>query len=126
MLVESFNHEKHSDMLKRWLDYYELPLPSKASFSDVGFVVDNTALGFLYTTNSSKAYFDHVASDPYSKKDARGEALDRLIEVLIAEASKRNVEVLQVITRGPLAIRLVKDHSFQLHEVFPLLYRSLI
>jgi hypothetical protein len=60
--------------------------PPADSLPPTGFVVDGIVMGFLYKTDSRLTYLGCVVSDPASDKEARGRALDALLDALADEA----------------------------------------
>lgn len=54
--------------------------------SDIGFIVDNIAAAFLYTTNSSVCWIESYISNPESNKKDRKKALDLITEAIIQKA----------------------------------------
>lgn len=94
MKAEKFVYEEHSKEVAGWLKKHAFPLPHKEMLSDVGFIVDDTACGFLYTSNSSIGWVEWIFSNPRKDKKHRAEALDILFKLLEETARNLNITVL--------------------------------
>lgn len=112
-------------MLTRWLESKGLAVPDLRLFSDVGFVANGIALGFLFTTNSGQAYIDHVAADPDRHPGDRGDALDLLFSTLEAEAKDRGCVMVTALATLPAMRRRFEDRRYSHHAEFGLYYKVL-
>ena len=125
MKVEKYDIEKHCLILKDWLTARKLTLPHEDLFSDIGFVVNNIAIGFLFLTNSKQAYIDHLATDPKSDKEERRVALDKLFETLEKTATDKGCLMITGLASMP-AVRTRLDRGGYAHYgEFGLYYKVL-
>jgi hypothetical protein len=107
-VIERYSHAKHYELVERWLAGYGLPVPPRSFFSETGLVSGGICVGFLYLTNSRKAWIDQIVADKTSPRSDRSKALDELIEGLKRMAADEKVETLQVMTSGPLVDRFAR------------------
>ena len=104
-MIEAYEHKKHAFVLQAWLTHWGITIPPVELFSDIGFIVNDVAIGFLFTTNSGTAYIDHVCADPRASEMARDSALDDLLNHLGTVSQSMGYKFLTIITR----IQALKD-----------------
>lgn len=124
MTVEKYSHEKHLPLVRQWLREYDFGEPDLALFSDCGFVVDNVAIAFLYTTNSAQGFIDQLISDPTSEKERRSRAIDQLFRELEAEARNRKVTQLRVLGNDTTSERFARL-GYTKYDSFNFFYKDL-
>jgi hypothetical protein len=84
-----FNYEQDAPTVIEWGKAHTFPLPPQECLPDIGYIANETAAGFLYTTNSRLAWMEWVFADPKKSKEERAQALDTLIEYLCAVAEDK-------------------------------------
>lgn len=82
MKIVPFIYEEHANEVKAWGAKHEFPLPPKEFLPDVGLVVNDAAVGFVYTTNSKMAWIEWVFANPDKTAEERKESLDHLMSAL--------------------------------------------
>lgn len=82
-------------------------------FSDLGIITPNMAVGFLYITNSRRAYLDGYISNPDADKIKRKEALNTITQELIRIARSYECQWLECNTELKTIQELAKKHGFQ-------------
>ena len=87
-MITPYTHEKHYEPLKKWLAHRGIKIPPRAMFSDFGYCVNDTAIGFLFKTNSRQAFIDNIAANPEKSKPERDLALRALYKELEDEARR--------------------------------------
>ncbi len=107
-MIVPYSHNEHYETVKGWLAQKDIRISPKSMFSDIGFVVDNVAVGFLYLTNSGKSFIDQIAADPLVSKETRSTALDILINALSARAAEEGAQTVQTFINEPLVGRFLK------------------
>lgn len=117
---------KSSDypMLCKWLSRHEIADPDPTFFSDTGLVVDERAVGFLFTTNSKTCYIDHVVADPECPKEEKDKALNDLICALQDIARHRGFKMITVLARIQAMHKRFTSHGFNAFGVFTLYYKT--
>ncbi len=81
-------------------------------YPDVGFVVDDLAIGFLYQTDAPHvAWLDGVVTDPDSTAEQRAKALPQLISALYSEADKLGIRAVFATTSAPSLVELGKANG---------------
>lgn len=104
MNVERFDAERHVPILLSW--HVGTPRTSNAVdprlYPSTGFVVDGCAVGFLYLgVGTSVGFVANVLTDPRATPAERRSALERLADVLIAEAEALGVSAVRLATNDP-------------------------
>lgn len=94
MKAEKFDYDKHHEMVSKWLEKHSFPLPPKDYLPSVGFVVNDTACGFLYISNSKLGWIEWVFADPLKSLEERQRALDTLFALLYLKAQEFEIEAL--------------------------------
>lgn len=83
--IERFKHG-HYDIIKKWYKARKQTVPARACLSDVGFIADGRAAGWLYLTNSNIAMIEGIVSDPNTVPSLRRASLNKLIGILVDTA----------------------------------------
>lgn len=94
MNAVKFNYEEHAGIVAKWPEKHFFPLPPREFLPEIGFVVENAACGFLYTTNSQLAWVEWIFSNPEKPKEVRTESLDVLFKLLEITARELGFKVL--------------------------------
>lgn len=124
-MIEVYSHDKHLPILGRWLSNWGITPPPRALFSDIGFVANGIAMGFLFTTNSATAYIDHMAADPNSSAEARDIAITDLFNHLEVVADSSGHKFLTVMSRIPAMRDRVTSLGFTQDKEYMLYYKIL-
>lgn len=94
MKVSDFNYEEHAPEVSKWLEKHQFPLPPEQMLPPEGYMIEDIACGFLYTTDSTFGWIEWVFSNPTKTKEERQVALDLLMALLEAQAKDLGVEVI--------------------------------
>src|SRR5262249_7948099 len=105
MDVERYVPEHHYESFRQWHAGRVQNAVDPASLPQVGFVVPDLAMGFLYQTDSKLCLIEALVANPAAPKEQRSRALDRVLESLIDEARRLGFRVLQ----GQTALSAVVD-----------------
>ena len=97
------------EQLVRWQEARQETMFDKALLSDIGFIVDDYAAGFLYTTNSKVCYIEGLLANPL--KD-RNRALDAVIKKLTSKAKELGFTTIVGITSLPAVSIRAEKHNF--------------
>lgn len=127
-MIEPYDHGTHIARLTAWLGKHGISVPDRRLFSDLGFVVDNAALGFLFLTNSKQAYIDHVAANPDVPVEKRDLALTELFEKLESLAREKGVLLVTALASLPTMKRRFEGRGYKVHGthgMFSLYYKTL-
>lgn len=91
-IVERFDSKKHYESMRAWMQQRGFSAPPVDILPEDGFVVDDTAMGFLYTTTSGKMSFaEWITSNSEKSKEDRANALDSLMCLLINFAKAKGM-----------------------------------
>lgn len=113
MHAETFDYKKHADMVRKWGETHQFPLPPYDMLPSTGFMVEDKACGFLYTTNSKIGWLEWVFSNPEKTKEERKEALDLLFKLIEYTARDLQVGVLLTASHVPAYADIVSRNGFQ-------------
>lgn len=98
MSHERFNHEKHLPMVTKWGIGRGMAVQDAevdgSLYPTTGFVVNGIVASWIYMTNSTLAYIDSSISDPTTTKEARWEAMNEMLPLLVEEAKSLGAKVL--------------------------------
>jgi len=112
MKVERYDPQLHRAWLRDWLDWHdERPLAPEL-LPPTGFVVPELAMGFLYGTDSKMALIEVLISNPMASRELRSQALDAVVEAIIAEAQARGFTRLLGYTALPAVVGRAERHGF--------------
>lgn len=77
-------------LLTKWFEGHGEPAPQEKALSSFG-VVEEHAMGFLYTTDSSICWLENLVTNPFAPKKKREESLQEVIPVLLHFAKGKTV-----------------------------------
>lgn len=98
-----------------WVEQNWTPIP-KSLLPKTGFIIDNYAAGFLYTTDSDFGVMEWIIANPNTKKEIRREALDLLIKALLEEADNKNIKAIFTSAEHKGLIERYKKHGFKITD----------
>lgn len=113
MVAHKFNYEEHAVMVGKWLTKHSFPLPPKDLLPDIGFLVDDAACGFLYTTNSKLGWVEWVFSNPEKPKEDRAAALDVVFKLLENVANQVGITALFSAASIPGYAAVLERNNFK-------------
>jgi hypothetical protein len=93
-VVSPFHYETHAPEVRKWLTKHNFPLPPENILPTTGFIIEDLACGFLYSSNSRLGWIEWVFSNPEKTQSERSEALDILFLLLETTAKELKIEVL--------------------------------
>jgi len=80
-MVRFFDKEKdYNTIAKWWIEHDQVPCP-KDLLPNLGFIVDDLVVGFIYQTDSEIVFFESIVSKKDSDKEDRKEALNAIIDM---------------------------------------------
>lgn len=100
---------KDFPVIVHWYRQRKLTPPDPRALSDIGFIADGRAAGWLYLTNSNIAMIEGIISDPSSTPSLRGESLDKLIGFMIDFSLQLGYTQILGITKHPNMEKKVKS-----------------
>lgn len=118
--IQFYDVGRHHDSLCAWMRAHKLPEPEPHILSDVGLIINNCAIGFLFKTNSKTCYIDNIVTNPLKKSGERHEALNMLLKNLDWMARKSGFEVITILTNTPEMDKRVGELGYKNHGAFSL------
>lgn len=107
MRVRRYTSEDYPLLSIWWKGHGWEPIP-KEFLPASGFIVEECCAGFLYRTDSKVCLMEWLISDPCSDSKGRSDALAKLIEALLEEASNYGFKAIHTSIKHPrLKDRLV-------------------
>lgn len=70
-----------------------------------GFIVDNVAAYFLYSTPSRVCFLENMIANPDSDPAERSEALSMIVDAILSEAKERGFQVAYACTNIPAVVQ---------------------
>lgn len=122
-MIEAYDPLLHGKKLKSWLWKRSITLPDERLLSNLGFVANGLAVGFLFCTQAGQVYIDHVAADPEAPPDKRDEALDELIGALEAKAKELGFVMVMVLAALPVMKKRFLKCGYAPHGDYTLFYK---
>lgn len=123
--IVPYNHDEHYEMLCGWLSARGIPNPPKTTMSEIGYVVDDLAIGFLFLTTSKIAEIDNIAADPKVSAWERDHAIHFLLIALEHEAAEAGCHLVKVLGRIPTMKKRFDRLGYESHGEFTLYYKNL-
>lgn len=103
--------KKDLEQIRNW--YLKRGEPDQTLvLSDIGFIVDNVAAAFLYTTNSPICMFEAYITNPETNKDERKEALDLITNKLFETAKNMNFKTIISLVNNKATHQRCLDYGF--------------
>ena len=116
MSVVPFNYEQHIEIVNSWGEKHQFHLPPKDALPKTGFMVNNTACGFLYQTDSVIGIFEWVFADPSKTKEERNQAIDKLFEVAEVVAKVKGIKMVLSYSAHNAYTQVLERNNFQLTD----------
>ncbi len=112
----NFEYKYHADMVRWWPAKHDFPLPGEDFLPDIGFIVDETACGFLYTTNSKLFFIEWVFANPQKDKELRTKALDQLFMLLQEKAHAMGAQAVLSASAIPAYSEVLERNRFKMTD----------
>lgn len=122
--IRKFNPEDYGQVMG-WAADMEVGCPSLDALSDIGFIVDDTAVGFLYLTNSSVGLLEGFMANPKSDKNDRDSAINWITLNLLDVAKVKGVKLLKCETKLETVISRAFNFGFKEIGQFRVLLKEL-
>lgn len=113
MRIFAFEYHKHASMVQSWMSKHAFPLPPPSYLPTRGYVVEDTASGFLYATDSAFGFVEWVATNPDKDKEERSQGVDLLMETITKEAKSLNMQALFSMSGVEAYKTILKRNGFQ-------------
>lgn len=109
MITRNINKDDYKTINKWRMDYGITPIPD-SWFSSTGFIIDDVACIFMYTTNSSMVFLEFLTGNPKIESKIRKKA----IEVLVKTCNNKAKELGYKYLWGMIEAEVVKDMANEL------------
>lgn len=87
----------------------------KEWFSQTGFIEPNIAAGFVYLTNSKRAYIEDFISNPDVSKEDRDNALNKIVYKIETLCQDNKIKYIMAATNHAAIINRALSHGYQLN-----------
>jgi hypothetical protein len=98
-------------ILSWWKGHNFAELPAQM-LPRTGFIADNAACGFLYSTDSGIAWMEWITTNPEASKSRKKEALGAVVNALVNEAGRLGFKVIFTSVENEKLISGYKKHGF--------------
>lgn len=98
--------------LQNWYVLHDQSPESVYLLSDIGFIVDDYAAAFLYTTNSNVCWIESYISNPNTDKNERKKALDMITDEILKKAKELNYKVIICFIENKSTYNRCLDYGF--------------
>lgn len=100
------------ETIKGWCKARNINAPEESALPKTGFIDDELAVGFLYSTDSSVCMIDGYVSNPNSGKEDRSLALDKITDFLICSARSLGFKFVKADTKNKSISARCLKHGF--------------
>ncbi len=104
------------EQVNSWLIQRELPTFQDHFLPKTGFIIENTAVGFLYKTDSSFCWLEWVVTNPKANSTDRNKALDLIVSKLLEEAKSSGFKIVFTSLQDTGLIERYSKHGFMITE----------
>lgn len=98
---------------------------SKELFPPIGFIVDNTAAYFLYTTPSKVCFMENMISNREASKEAVDKALQEIVEAICIEARNLGFEVAYACSNNNAVVHRALRNGCSVEPSYALITKKL-
>lgn len=123
--LELYSDNRHYETLCNWMNRHDLGSPEKEMLSDFGLVINDTAMGFLFKTNSKTCYVDNIVTNPSKSSDERNDALNLLIKNIEFFARKSGFKLVTILTNTGNMDKRVFAMGYRSYGAYSLFYKKL-
>lgn len=101
MSIERYDHSTHVARIQSWVQKHRIAMPERTLLSPNGYILDDTAVGWLFLTDSAVAFIDFVAANPEKTAEERDRAIRRLFAHLEGVALHQDRVIVRFMTNLP-------------------------
>ena len=118
MSVEKWDPDIHLPLVCKWLSGWGLEhIVDPDMYPPTGFVVDDCAAGFIYSTNApSVAYIDNLITDSSANPRIRYSAIGRLTQALLQMADDMGIRLIMGTSNIRGVIRICEARGFKVYD----------
>lgn len=87
--IVPFEYSKHAEMVNKWASKHSFPIPAVEFLPKTGYLVNDAAVGFLYSLDSKLSWVEWIFSNPEKSPEDRSQALDLLFDTLFKDAKAK-------------------------------------
>lgn len=111
-MIVPFDYEVHGPMVSGWLMRHSFPLLPPEMLPKTGVMIDDTACGFLYLTDSKVGWMEWIFANPEKTKEERAEAIDRVIQWLEQQARFSGMLLILSASKIPAYYAILERNGF--------------
>ena len=112
MTVEKYVPELHYKMVAEWWEKQGRQVPF-SWLPATGFVVQDLAAGFLYTTDSQIGFFEMLTKNPEAGQQEVNRALDAIVGAIMEEAKSKEMKAVVGLTGELSVAQRARKHGFE-------------
>lgn len=122
--IQFYDHGRHYKKLCDWMQRHDLGNPKPELMSDLGLVINDTAIGFLFKTNSKMALIDNLVTNITKTAEQRHEALNILLKNLDCMAKRSGFLAIQILCDTKDMDKRLFDLGYRSHGAYSLFYKE--
>jgi hypothetical protein len=107
----AFVPELHFETVRSWMEARGEAITLDA-LPQTGFIIPGKAAGFLYKTDSSVAMIEGLVAAPGVEREARDQAVDAIVQAVIAEAQRLGFKTLTGTTVLEAVVKRAERNGF--------------
>lgn len=124
MLVRKFVTLDDLDQINSWLEKRQKPKLASSLLSRTGFIIDDVAVCFVYSTDSGVCFLDGLISNPDSEQVNEG--INKVVGECLNYASKQGYQLVLSFSENPNVIsRAEKTFNFSQQPKSTLIKKTL-
>lgn len=100
-------------LIETWYAARGAKMPKNGILSDLGYIVDDRCVGWLYLTNSNMAMIENIVADPNTVPSLRRLSVKKLVGFLIDLATTMGYTNIFGITQHTSIMKLSKEFGFK-------------
>jgi hypothetical protein len=113
MVVERYDEYAHRGMINAWCDAHGLNRFPYGWLPSAGFIVDQMAAMWIYTTDSDVSFLENVISNADADPAQRNVALDLIVDRCILYAREHGASYLVGASRFTAILARAAKHGFK-------------
>jgi len=117
MKISDFKKEEHSNILIKLSKENGMPLLDSIFLPEIGYVIDDVAVCFLYKTDSAICFFENLIISPRVRKAERTKVFNLMATTLIDRAIQEGFKIIWGVSDGVNVPLRLKHHKFEYRNV---------
>lgn len=105
MIIRRYLKDQDYETVRSWVSEWNIPPPTQGMLPEIGFIIDQVAVGFLEQPDTDSCYFENLYSNPKASKDEREKAIDLIYDAAVECAKSLGFKRMLSTTDHPSIIK---------------------